>query len=803
MEQVVPGTLQRLRAADIVRMAGLTVAALGQEYCRPGAVHSTQRDGSRLSGIVEVSHLTGTHTREDGGESGTSNEARRYTVAVDVRGPASWVSSCSCEGKATKLCPHAAALLYTWLARPADFSITPVTSATQETTEPVSEAADGRAATRPAQSAIKSVVVLRDPASSASSVDLLAQMGLSELRNIARECGITSNGMNRQQLVEAIMDLLQQPVAVRRLAMTLEKAQRQLLAAIMLAGGYASDDDLRGLFERFGLGQPDQLQRMLVTLQQKALLFRTSLPHSSQSRMSMAGASIDTGWYIPLEVRAALRVSVPTTVFALEPGETGEAPVVKVSDGKSFLARLLLIARILDGYSLAQESAWPESERGNRGMIAQRFSLARLPGALKSENAVSIPPPQDTPSASLLSLLQQSIGYPLPFLRFAVRLLRLADILYRDDSGLPFLRVLSNIASLLLGPGHEEVMRDLFELWLTHDSYDELYDLQEEGLRVCCRASSLGHPVLRPGELEVENKEARQELLALLARVPPGQWVKFSAFARFVYRLKPLFLQQRQRLFSSPHWWLEREEGRSLKPLILNDWLQAEACYIERLLRGPLYWWGACDLALSRDGQLLAFRLTDLATWLFDGAEVQREVLESDYHALVNSLEIIDGEEIGVACSVKNWPLIELMETFAEAAGVRNGYLRYRLTAGALGAAIGRGQHPECLLAFLRSASTHTERSTHQLIPLLAQLERWIASYGRARIYRGVTLLGTADSTVMRELSATTSLDRQVVRAIQPTLVILRNAGTEQLLDELKRRGHTPLLHEEDEYGAE
>ena len=55
MNEVVPGILQRLRAADIIRMAGLQVASLGQEYARKGAVHTTKRQGARLTGIVDGS----------------------------------------------------------------------------------------------------------------------------------------------------------------------------------------------------------------------------------------------------------------------------------------------------------------------------------------------------------------------------------------------------------------------------------------------------------------------------------------------------------------------------------------------------------------------------------------------------------------------------------------------------------------------------------------------------------------------------------------------------------------------------
>jgi hypothetical protein len=81
---------------------------------------------------------------------------------------------------------------------------------------------------------------------------------------------------------------------------------------------------------------------------------------------------------------------------------------------------------------------------------------------------------------------------------------------------------------------------------------------------------------------------------------------------------------------------------------------------------------------------------------------------------------------------------------------------------------------------------------------LLAQLERWVAGYGRIRIYTGVDVLETADTVVMRELSATTGIDEQIIQTIHPTLRILKKSGAEQIIDELRRRGQLPLLHNED-----
>ena len=57
MNDVVPSALQRLRAADIIRVAGLAIASLGQEYCRIGAVHETMRQGTQLLGVVDTTNM--------------------------------------------------------------------------------------------------------------------------------------------------------------------------------------------------------------------------------------------------------------------------------------------------------------------------------------------------------------------------------------------------------------------------------------------------------------------------------------------------------------------------------------------------------------------------------------------------------------------------------------------------------------------------------------------------------------------------------------------------------------------------
>ncbi len=354
------------------------------------------------------------------------------------------------------------------------------------------------------------------------------------------------------------------------------------------------------------------------------------------------------------------------------------------------------------------------------------------------------------------------------------------------------------------GPDRFAALHDLFELWLTQPAYDELFELQDEGLHLRCRTTPLNHPVLRNGELEAENNEARQSLIGLIAQAPLHQWIQFPPFARFMYRLNPLFLQKRQRIFSTPHWWLEQEEGRPLQPLQMADWMQAEGKYLERMIRGPLHWWGCTDLALAEDGRLLAFRLTSVANWLFNGVNFS-DTSQYDYSSLPPLVEVGESGELLVLAHVAAYPLIELIEDFAEVAGVAGGRLCYRLTPRVLADALGRGKDPSALLSLLQHIIEHEAHTQHTqaLIQVRERIKLWAANYGHVRLYTGVSMLEVADISVIRELKLTTTIEHSIVRQLSPTLYILKKPGMDQLSDDLKRRGQVPLLHEEEHHGTE
>ena len=301
MYDVVPGALQRLREADIVSMAGLMVASLGQEYYRRGAVHATKRQGAMLSGIVELSH---TILNQDASTTRTSLETQQASISspgsfvteVELRDRISCNVSCSCKQPGVQsgvVCAHAAALLYAWLARPVNFQVSPPSQASEVPLpfeqEQEKLPIDGNGNTMEMKktqvpsrtSRVQTVQV--SPSSETS--EILVQSGLSDLRTIARVYEIQTNGLSKQELAELIVTMLKQPEAIRKVVVSLEKQQRQLLAALTLAGGSMNDEDLRGLFDRFSLGKPGQLQDMLHILQSKAFIIRATFNSSLQRRI--------------------------------------------------------------------------------------------------------------------------------------------------------------------------------------------------------------------------------------------------------------------------------------------------------------------------------------------------------------------------------------------------------------------------------------------------------------------------------------------------------------------------------------
>ena len=437
MDDVVPSALQRLRASDIMRMAGLTVASLGQEYCRIGAVQATKREGAKLSGVVVVNgapFAADVFPLDSVGKvertEGVTSEKRSYIVAVETQDTNTWHVDCTCSTLSPAICAHATALVYQWLthltkfmlvssmfSEPIEIAMRPPVSvpavsfdAAQETfarQQPYQLArtnAGGDKGEGDVRGAMSKLLQTRrlfaasfGPKPLGDMLEMLFQLGLGELRGMAREYGITTTGLSKQELGEAVLEALKQPDAVRRVVGTLDKPQRQLLATLTLAGGSITDDDLRSLYERFSFGPPDTLQHILLALQSKGLLFRTSFNSSLQQRLGFGGSLLDIGWHVPSEVRSALHVHVPATPFRIDIVPNGDSvlPKVLIAQPQELLPSLLLVTRVLDGYRLERDNE--KEEYKSLPHTTTPLLPGRNPGTLYNDHMGTVPPPERKP----------------------------------------------------------------------------------------------------------------------------------------------------------------------------------------------------------------------------------------------------------------------------------------------------------------------------------------------------------------------------------------------------------------------
>src|ERR1017187_8504661 len=260
MDDVIPGALQRLRASDIMRMAGLTVASLGQEYCRIGAVQTTKREGAKLSGVVVVnsaSFAADVFPLDSAGKAerteGVISEKRSYTVAVEIQDTNTWNVDCTCSTLSPAICAHAKALVYQWLTHPTKFLLVPSTfsvpvatamkppvpipavsfdaaqgaSARQQPDQLAGTIAGGNKGEGDVRGAMSKLLQPRRPLAASSGpkplgdmLEMLFQLGLGELRGMAREYEIATTGLSKQELGEAILETIKQPDAVRRVVGT-------------------------------------------------------------------------------------------------------------------------------------------------------------------------------------------------------------------------------------------------------------------------------------------------------------------------------------------------------------------------------------------------------------------------------------------------------------------------------------------------------------------------------------------------------------------------------------------------------
>ena len=281
--------------------------------------------------------------------------------------------------------------------------------------------------------------------------------------------------------------------------------------------------------------------------------------------------------------------------------------------------------------------------------------------------------------------------------------------------------------------------------------------------------------------------QLRHLLLRFLACAGEDTWCALGDVETALRKLWPHFaaaLQGERQSWLVQAWGLAwREEGRR-QDQAPAGWEASQGALLRVLLEGPLQWLGFAELSYS-SGQLAAFRLHGLASWIWDRPTARLDV---EGKVVGEALAVDEG---GEAISLQPGSVPPQAHAFLgriarleEASPER---FLYRLDAQTALATFESG-------ASLSDLITDWERALSQPIPAAVRemLGQFWTRYGQVRLYEGFSLLELDDEVTLRELEAGTSLSQHIVARLSPHLVVVPEEAVETLMREFAAKDYMP-----------
>ncbi|HUY76631.1 MAG TPA: hypothetical protein VMV29_07650, partial [Ktedonobacterales bacterium] len=166
--------------------------------------------------------------------------------------------------------------------------------------------------------------------------------------------------------------------------------------------------------------------------------------------------------------------------------------------------------------------------------------------------------------------------------------------------------------------------------------------------------------------------------------------------------------------------------------------------------------------------------------WAARGAKAAADALAGDWGAPL----LLTGEGALAAHPLAaNASQLNALAAWARITSVAGGRFIYTLSADLACAAFDRGQTPNDAVAGIQATGRVADR-------VQAQLQRWRAAYGDARIEAGWALLEARDEVALREALAYASAIAIRVRLLTPTLALVHPADLAALRATLARKGY-------------
>ena len=764
MSQPPSPALLRLREADVVRLCGLTGAARGLDLASRRAVTHPRREGGRLRAVVEDEQPRAVWV-ELGAES--SLAGMRWSCAC--AGEPEWLEAGAPPGSLG--CAHVAATLTTWVRAPSDFT-TPTPPG-----EPLPSDTEAVVIRRPrlAQPSLLASPPQRRTHNGSLS-DELARLQPAALTAMAQR--VLGVELAEREAAAALVMALSDAARVAEVVERLEPGARELLACVRLLGGAVTAAELSGLAER--AGRPASVARNEVTaLERRGFLFPVAggAAGSAQNAHAAHPWRAVTGWRMPTELLAALPARAPLTSAATlaelaAPERIAQSDLPINTQPRILTASPRALVRALALLPYAPGSVGLDAQRPQAAPGGQRPAAAARPGlaALLAGE----------PSQSSISAFARGAGVDVGLARLARRTLLWAR---EEAAG-------QAVLHLALVPADERplALRAGFRLWRDMETAADLSDLEQQGIGIRL-AMDAHHPALRPAAVAAEVLEGRRFALRIFAALRPRQWYRLDDLIELVWRLSPGFLRGRQLAYETPAWWLER--GSDHRPLRVGDreeWLAGEGAFLRALVRGPLFWWGACDLA-TVGGAPIAIRLTPL------GAALLRDepaLPEETRHALAGEWgpPVLPTRDGGLAVQplAAGYGLLSTLARWADVREVAGGRLVCALSANRACAAFDHGEDTEALPRALQAVGR--PHDTRVVTAVRSRLAGWRAAYGKTRITTNVALIEARDEAALREALSYAPQVGGHARHLGEGLAVVARAETPALREALNRRGY-------------
>lgn len=407
-----------------------------------------------------------------------------------------------------------------------------------------------------------------------TTAQMLSEYDAEMLEVIAEQRSASVEGGTRTQMVEALAAELTNPTSVRFAyedAVDMDPRVKEAVDALIAAEGEIAESKFSKRFGTVRQMGPAKMRREMPWLSPESVAEVLYYLGLLGKTFRGAGQGAHTVVYLPSDIQPWIGDRTPTVVegdFPLKP-RAAPPPSRTINADDSFLADVGTLLGFLNSDTLRLEASGPNAKDVDR--LVQRLQL-----------------PFDD------SMPEQSVRLAL-LLHLANRL----GWLRRGDGGAVTLT--GNRVREFLEKTRAEQRQALFQAWHSSQEWNDL--CRTPGLE-CDLATSPGRN---------DPLQTRANVLALLGNMPPVGWYSIHEFVRWARDVDPNF----QRPNGRHDEWNIRSSATGQTLAGLENWDLVEGALLRFLIRGPLHWLGAVNLAEPAAGDDWVMSLTSWgALWL-------------------------------------------------------------------------------------------------------------------------------------------------------------------------------------------